>query len=124
MYETLLTPAQTDALRAALDRIIPPGDNDPGAVEAGVLDTLLAQLTGDLSPQLWAYQSALDALNAAAQSTHNGAAGFADLRAGEQDALLAAVEKTPFFRALVEHAQEIFYTSPAGLQMVGFEVTA
>ena len=139
----LLTPNQTAALRAAVDRILPP-DEFPGGWEAGVGDYLLRQLgpDGDLQRLLPVDRTGLDALDAEARA--GGGTGFADLDATAQDALLARleagraeapaawgkVEPALFFRRLVEHSMEGFYGDPgnggnkngAAWDMIGFRV--
>lgn len=135
-----LTEFQLVALRALLDRIIPP-DDFPGGWEAGVGEYLLRQLAGDLAPLRAAYAAGLSALDAEAQAA--GAASFAAMPAGAQDALLARVEAgqvvaewpvdpAGFFRMAAEHAAEGFYGDPGNggnrdgvaWRMIGFEVTA
>lgn len=134
----MLTAEQTEVLRAALDRIIPP-DDFPGACESGVDNYLLGQFRRDLADWLPIYRAGLDSLDAEARAA--AGYGFAGMDAGAQDALLARVEagqtETPwpvepqrFFRALVLHAMEGFYSDPGNggnknaisWQMIGFEV--
>jgi len=137
----MLTAKQHAALRAALDRIIPPGDGYPGAADAGVDRYLLGQFDRDLPNALPMYRSCLDALDAEARAAHE--TDFAGLPAGEQDKLLARVEKGDvaaedawdndpklFFLKLVQHATEGYYGDPgnggnlngASWKMIGFEV--
>ncbi len=140
----MLTLTQRACLRAALDRIIPPGDGFAGAAEAGVLDYLLGQFERDLSGALPMYRSGLDALDAEARAS-GASASFAELLPSAQDALLARVETgdvaakdawenepTLFFRKLVEHAHEGYWADPGNggnknevsWKMIGFKVTA
>lgn len=133
-----LTEHQQAILRAVLDRIIPP-DEWPGAWDAGVGDYLLRQFERDLSDWLPTYRNGLEALDAEALVA--AGAGFAEMDADAQDALLARVEAgttaTPwpvepkrFFAALVNHAMEGFYSDPGqggnrdgiAWDMIGFEV--
>jgi hypothetical protein len=120
----MLTSEQTETLRAAVDRIIPP-DDFPGGAEAGALTYLLQQLNRDLAPYRDEYTAFLDELDAAAKREHSGAA-FAQLPPDAQDILLRTFEasawKGPFFRRFVEHAQEGFYTSPDSWDMIGWKV--
>lgn len=135
----MLTPRQSALLRAAADRIIP-ADDYPGAWEAGAGDYLLGQFRRDLEPLLDLYRDGLDALDAEARA--DGGAGFVERDAAAQDALLARVERgavaaawpTPpaaFFRRLVEHVAEGYYSDPGNggnkdgiaWKMVGFEVS-
>jgi Gluconate 2-dehydrogenase subunit 3 len=135
----LLTATQRATLDALADCLIPP-DDDPGAVEAGVVEYLLRQLSGDLAPLAALYRSALDALDLEAQA----AAGmpFASMPAEAQAELLRrisqgegvtdwGVDPVAFLQIAAEHAAEGFYSDPgnggnrgrAAWRMVGFEVT-
>jgi hypothetical protein len=134
----MLTDAQTDTLRAMVDRIIPP-DDFPGGWDAGVGNYLERQLRRDLAPFDSLYRDGLDTLDAEARQA--GGAPFAGMAPDAQDALLARVEAgrvtapwpvepARFFRALVEHAAEGFYSDPGNggnrngvaWEMIGFEV--
>lgn len=134
----MLTDRQMLVLRAAVDRVIPP-DEWPGGWEAGVGDYLMGQFGRDLADEVEEYRSGLDGLDAEAVAV--AGTGFVELDAGAQDAVLAQVEKgtvasvwavTPeaFFRRLVEHTAEGFYSDPgnggnrneAAWKMIGFEV--
>lgn len=137
----MLTPQQHATLRAALDRIIPPDDNSPGASAAGVDDYLLGQFGRDLQSALPMYQSCLDALDVEARTAQGKP--FADLSPAEQDALLGRIEKGTvhdkkawtnepdlFFAKLVQHAWEGFFADPGNggnkngvaWKLIGFEV--
>lgn len=130
---THLTARQTAVLRAAMDRVIPP-DDFPGAWEAGAGDYLLGQFERDLAGQVPVYRGGLDALDMAARTA---GAGFPELDAAAQDALLARVEAgevsaelARFFALLVEHTMEGYYSDPGNggnrdavaWRMIGFEV--
>ena len=134
----MLTPGQLTTLRAAVDRLIPP-DDFPGGWEAGVGDYLHRQIAGDLRDVVDLYRTGLDALDAEARAS--AGAGFADLDPAARDALLARVEAgdvtnnwpadpARFFRLLVEHAMEGYYSDPGNggnrdgvaWRMIGFEV--
>lgn len=130
----LLLSAQTRALSALLDTLIPPDDEWPGAAEGGALAFLLAELArpDGLAPRLPEYRTALDALDAEARLLR--AADFAALTGLEREAVLLRLERgeatapdawgdvspARFVRAAAEHTAEGFYTSPAGMGMVGF----
>ncbi len=130
----LFTDPQTRALTALLDTLIPPDDAWPGGAEGGALAFLLAELArpDGLAPRLPEYRAALDALDAEARLLH--ASDFATLTGLEREALLLRLERgeaaaptawgelspARFVRAAAEHAAEGFYTSPAGMGMVGF----
>jgi len=123
-----------------LDAIIPP-DDYPGAVEAGVGDYLRRQFSGDLAALLPSYQRWLQDLDAEARAL--GGKSFATLAPEGRTALLKRVERgkvkatwsiepAPFFRQIVEHCAEGYYSDPGnggnrdGLswRMIGYEVSA
>ncbi len=135
----MLNPTQTQTLRAAVDRIIPP-DDFPGGWEAGV---------GDFLQALWAREprflaDAVQGLDALDREAHSAAGvAFADLPPDEQDALLRRVEAgevgtdwpvdpAAFFAGLVRQCMEGFYADPGNggnkdgvsWRMIGFKVTA
>jgi hypothetical protein len=129
---------QLRSLHALLDTIIPP-DDFPGAVDAGVADYLLRQLSGDLAELLPSYQLWLSNLDAEAIAIHGPP--FAKLSLRERTDLLENIEKgevttdwsieaAPFFRQIVEHCGEGYYSDPGNggnregivWQMIGFEV--
>ncbi len=132
-----LTLRQLEVLRAAVDRILPSDDFSSGW-DAGVGDYLQRQFQGDLSGLIGFYRVGLDALDAEARKA-NGA-GFVELDASAQDALLSRIDRgtlmdaptfeARFFRLLVEHAMEGYYSDPgnggnrdgAAWRMIGFEV--
>ena len=134
----MLTEKQTEVLRVAMNRIIPP-DDFPGGWEAGAGDYLLRQLDGDLAHFAEFYKRGLDALESEARAASGTA--FAEMDVAAQDALLARIEADEaatdwpekpsiFFRRLVEHTMEGFYGDPGNggnrdgvsWKMIGFEV--
>jgi hypothetical protein len=136
----MFTERQLATLRALIDRIIP-ADDFPSGWQAGAGDYLAGQLERDLRPQLDRYRAGLDALESEARATMG--AGFAELDADRQDALLRQVEAgqvaagwpidpAAFFHDAVEHAMEGFYGDPGNggnrggvsWRMIGFEVRA
>jgi gluconate 2-dehydrogenase gamma chain len=120
-----LDEAATETLRAAVDRIIPPDDESPGGLEAGVADFLLDGLApgGYFPGDLPCYEEGLTALDALARRMFG--ASFAAIGAAQQDTVLIqfAADAPAFFPLLVEQCQEGFYTSPAGQEMIGWRVT-
>ena len=129
---------QLSRLHALLDMIIPP-DGFPGAVDAGVADYLLRQFSGDLAELLPSYQLWLSSLDAEAHAVHGRP--FAQLGPSDRTDLLKnvengdvttdwAVEPASFFRRIVEHCGEGYYSDPGNggnrngivWQMIGFEV--
>ena len=120
-----LDETQTASLRAAVDRIVPADDRFPGGVEAGALDYLLRNFEdgGNLADRLPDYRAGLDALDRIARGAHGES--FPDLSDALQDQTLMRLEQEQprFFRALVEHVQEGYYTSPVSWEMLGWKVT-
>lgn len=134
----MLEKSQLRCLEALLDTIIPP-DDFPGAVDAGVDEYLLSQLAGDLAELLPAYQRWLDDLDAESRAAWN--MSFAELDMAERTSLLKRVERgevasdwslepASFFRQVVEHCAEGYYSDPGnggnhdgvGWRMIGYEV--
>lgn len=107
-------------LNAAADRIIPPDDASPGAVGAGAAAGLIAMLDGDLAALRDDYVAFLAQLDLEAQVVYG--APFAHLPAEQQDALLGSFQHSAFFHLFVEHVHEQYWSSAAGLALVGFEV--
>jgi hypothetical protein len=116
----MLTPNHLITLRSLLNRIIP-ADDYPDAWDAGVGDYLLRQFNGDLKDSLSTYLAGLEALDAEALAQAN--AKFAALPPDAQDALLKRVEAgqvttvwatdpMQFFKTVIEHATEGFYSDP------------
>ena len=122
----ILDERQAATLRAAVDRIIPPDEESPGGVAAGAHDFLLRNLeSGGYFPDaLPAYREGLDELDAVARRMFSAA--FSEIDDSSRDTALTAFESASpaFFRALVEQAQEGFYTSPDAFAMIGWKVTA
>ena len=129
---------QWRCLEALLDTLIPP-DDFPGAVEAGVGAYLLRQLAGDLAALLPTYQLWLSDLDAESRAIRG--LSFAELDLEERTTLLKSVEMgeiatnwsldpAPFFRQIVEHCAEGYYSDPdnggnrdgIGWRMIGYEV--
>jgi len=83
-----LTQQEADILAAVCARIIPT-DQDPGAVEAGVVDFIDRQLAGFYKAHQKTYRESVAGIGAA----------FVKLSAAEQTAFLKALEKKrdPFF---------------------------
>ena len=131
---------QMQCLHALLDTVIP-ADEYPGAWDAGLGEFLLRQLGGDLAGSLPSYQTWLRELEGEAQVVYGQS--FASLDLAERTRLLTKIERNEvaadwssepadFFREIVEHCAEGFYSDPGnggnsdGLawQMIGFEVRA
>ena len=123
-------------LRALVDRIVP-ADDYPGALEAGVLEYIVHQLSGAWQAHAQAYRIGLRALNA--ESIALAGCRFEALSPVAQDALLRDIERNrvvtnwpidaaAFFAAACAHTAAGFYGDPAeggnlgavSWRMVGF----
>lgn len=107
------TEPQLIILRAALARMVPV-DQDLGAVEVGA-DEFIQSVMHMRPEWLEVYLGGLQSLDEL---------GFLELTPEQQDVCLQRlVSQGPFVDLLAQHAIEAFYTSQAGLEMVGFQVT-
>lgn len=117
-----LSEDEARTLAAACDCIIPP-DEDPGAVQAGVVSFMDRQLATRQKKALGAWRAGLRCLEATARSRHGKR--FAELSFEAQTALLAAAEQgqvekadwgdvdpAGFFRTLRDHTMMGFYGDP------------
>lgn len=117
----MFTPQHLATLNAVADRIVPPDDDGTsGAVAAGAANALLAMLDGDLAPLKDEYALFLAQVDIEAQVAFGKT--FATLDSERQDLLLNSFQTSAFFRMLVEHVQEQYWVSRAGMALVGFEV--
>jgi hypothetical protein len=89
---TTLAAAEAAVLRAVAGRILPSGDDLPGAEEAGAVWFMDLVLGKHLPALLPLVRSGVEDLERRA-----GGGGFASLPPERQDALLREVEQTPFF---------------------------
>jgi gluconate 2-dehydrogenase gamma chain len=91
-----------------------PQDQDPGAVEAGVVVFVDRQLTGFYKPLRKPYRQGIAAVNR--ESVSFAGRAFADLPAAPQLDVLRRIERNPetkpFFDMLVAHAMQGFYGDP------------
>jgi len=85
-----LTVQEANTLAAACDRIVPP-DQDPGAVQAGVVDFIDRQLATRQKRELGFWRQGIAGLDASARRRHGKP--FAELAEDAQVALLREVEK-------------------------------
>ena len=97
---TTLTPAQARVLDAAASRIIPSVDGRPGAHEAGVVYFIDRSLGTFNAQQKAPYAKGIQDLDRRARRLVKGASTFAALQPAQQDEILRAIEKTPFFQML------------------------
>ena len=93
------TPDQGADVEAIAARIIP-RDDAPGAREVGALYFMDWAMTSFAKDQAPLFADGLQSLSKATQAKHGAAAKFAALTDAQQDELLHAIEKTPFFGAI------------------------
>jgi gluconate 2-dehydrogenase gamma chain len=105
-----LTPAEAITLRAVIARIIPADENGPGAFEAKADRFIDRALAGALKNQRAQYSSGLAAIDAQAQSAKGAA--FAKLSPSDQDAVLTAMQSTPFFNLVRTHTIQGTFSDP------------
>lgn len=123
-----LDPATAKEIEALVSRIIP-SDGTPGAREAGAIYFIDRALGGWLAEHLPAYREGLSGVQKIRAAMFPGSAGIAELSGADQDRLVAAFEKTPFFELLRAHTALGFLGSPvhggnrgaAGWALIGFE---
>jgi gluconate 2-dehydrogenase gamma chain len=89
-FETL-TSVESDALEAMVARIIPTDANGPGAKEARAAHYIDRALGGALTSSRAAYAAGLESLDRSSRSSSGKL--FAELSPGEQDVILADVER-------------------------------
>jgi hypothetical protein len=132
-----------ELMKAVVNRIIPP-DEDPGGIEAGVVDYLLRLFEREKRKGL-SYESlwTMWRVNLNEEALTVTGRAFTALTVAEQDALLANIEQGKIqgvwqvhpmdtFNLVVEQCAEGFYADPgnggnhgeAAWKMIGFEVTA
>jgi gluconate 2-dehydrogenase gamma chain len=92
------TRPEAEVVDALTSRILPSVDGRPGAREAGVLYFIDRALTTFNAGQKKQYLDGIADLNRRAARKRKGAASFAALTPEQQDDLLHAIEKTPFFQ--------------------------
>lgn len=95
-----LTRAQADAIEAMASRIVPAVDGRPGAREAGAIRFIDRALATFNANQKTLYAEGVTDLNRRAAATQPGAVSFAALTPAQQDAVLGAIETTPFFQTV------------------------
>jgi gluconate 2-dehydrogenase gamma chain len=97
---TTLTPAQARVLDAAASRIIPSVDGRPGAHESGAVYFIDRSLATFNAREKTAYTKGIQDLDRRAARLVKGATTFGALETAQQDEVLRAIEKTPFFQML------------------------
>jgi len=96
---TALSAGEAETVVALSSRIIPSVDKRPGAQEAGVVLFVDRALATFNAGQKKMYAEGLQDLNRRAADMFNGTA-FAQLTAAQQDEVIRAIERTPFFQAV------------------------
>ena len=125
---TALSAGEAETVDALSSRIIPSVDKRPGAHEAGVVffvDRALATFNAGRKKM---YAEGLEDLNRRAADMFK-ATGFSKLTAVQQDEVIRAIEKTPFFQAVRFDTIVGTFALPtwggnrdhAGWQMIGLE---
>ncbi len=106
-----LTDAEAATLEAICAEIIP-ADEDPGAVEAGVVNFIDRQLVGHYQRLQQDYAEGLARLEQSANSKYGS--NLAQLPSERRIEFLKGLEKErdPFFAMLVDHTMQGFYGSP------------
>ena len=101
----------SETLRAVVDCLIP-GDEFPGAYDAGVCDYLERLLQTDLAEHAEFFRAGVDAIDAEARARFDKP--FAELSQTEQNATLVAIESAAprFFEMLVNTTAEGYYSEP------------
>jgi gluconate 2-dehydrogenase gamma chain len=97
-------------LRSVIARLIPADENGPGALEAGADRFIDRALAGALKNQRTAYSTGLAAIESQAQTTKG--APFGKLSAADQDAVLTAMQSTPFFNIVRAHTIQGTFSDP------------
>jgi hypothetical protein len=116
----ILTDEQRALLTAALNCLVPPNGDLPGAGDLGVTD-FIERVAADSAA---GRRRLLDGLTAIRlTSLRRAGAEFAALDADGQESLLAEIEAAmpEFFGALVSYAYRGYYTDPRVQAAVGFE---
>jgi gluconate 2-dehydrogenase gamma chain len=103
--------AEAEILAAVCARIIPTDETGPGAAEAHAADYIDRALGGWLAPSRDAYTAGLAAVDDAAATRYGRR--FIELTASNQDAVLAALDQTPFFALVRTHTIQGTFCDPA-----------
>ncbi len=93
------TPEQAAEIEAMTARLIP-GDDGPGAREAGAVFFIDNSLAGMVKEQAPLFADGMQSVAKAVAKQHGAAARFSTLTTAQQDAILTGIEKTEFFGAL------------------------
>ena len=115
----VFSPAQRELLDAALDRIIPPQGNRPGAGALGIGDFVEGVAVGEPGV-IRLFMQGLAAIEIAA--AERGPDGFAALSGEAQDDALRSVEAShaDFFEQLVLQVYNGYYTNLTVFESIGY----
>lgn len=124
----ILTADQAAEIEAAASRIIPT-DETPGAHEAGVIYFIDKALGTFAADNLQDYAKGLPVLQAKTQELYPGVAKFSQATPEQQDAVLKALEKEPFFDLIRLHTITGFLCDPmrggnrgeVGWKLIGYD---
>jgi gluconate 2-dehydrogenase gamma chain len=105
-----LSAAAFATLHAICARVIPTDEHGPGATEAHAAEYIDRALRGALAPSRADYTKGLAAVDAAAREKFS--APFAKLSPAQQDAVLTAVQDTPFFGLVRGHTLQGTFCDP------------
>jgi gluconate 2-dehydrogenase alpha chain len=109
-----LSPYQARLVAAVFDRMFPPDDSGPGAVELGAVTYLDRALAGHEREYRTDYQLGLEALDQAARNAYG--TGFAHCPVTDQDTLLTLLQHGDFPTLVVPDAAAFFLTMRRHLQ--------
>ena len=123
------TPAQLAVIEAAANRIFPSVEGQPNASAMHAPQFIDLTLQQVLISARKPYADGIKMLDAKARKSVPGAAGFASITETQQDAILAEIEKTPFFGMFVAHTVTACFADPkyggnfddAGFKLIGLE---
>jgi gluconate 2-dehydrogenase gamma chain len=106
-----LTAAELATLTAVCARIIPTDENGPGATEARAAQYIDRALGGWLAPSREAYTAGFAVIDEVAAK--RSGRRFVELAASDQDAVLTAIQQTPFFALVRTHTIQGTFCDPA-----------
>jgi len=118
---TSLGPEQREALRAAMDEIIPSSDGMPAASAAGGLEYLERVCQQELEIRM-DLQQVLNVLGQLSEATLHTA--FADISSAQRVEILTELEtQSPeVFAKLRDLVYESYYTQPSVWKLIGYEL--
>jgi gluconate 2-dehydrogenase gamma chain len=119
---------QAGEVEAVASRIIPSSDA-PGAREAGVIYFIDRALKTFAAGNRADYETGLQALQAKTQEMFPGLQKFSQATPAQQDEVLSALERQPFFELILAHTVMGFLCDPArggnrdeaGWKLIGFD---